>query len=99
MILSNLTVSRSDHQKLSHQGNIMITGLRGCDEIARNFWLNKTLPVPPKLVTNAGDSSYTQGLSASFPTNPWLCRNKTLRLALEDLSDNITMSLIGSADT
>lgn len=43
----------------------MITGLRGCDEIAHNYWINKTLPDPPQMMGASG----LQGMSASFPTN------------------------------
>jgi hypothetical protein len=33
---------------------------------------------------------------ALFPSIPWICGNKTLVAALEDLSDNITISHLGS---
>ncbi len=94
VILGNLSIDTEDHLRLKSKGNIMITGLRGCDEIARNYWLNKTIPDPPKLI--APFLMGNPGMSASFPSNPWLCRNKTLPLALEDLSNNVTMSLLGS---
>jgi hypothetical protein len=92
IITGNLTIDSKQHQRLETSGNIMLTGLRGCDEIARNFWINKTIESTPKLTRSA---SGALGMSASFSTSPWLCRNKTLRAAIEDLSNNITMSLIG----
>lgn len=49
MALSNLTVSLNAHQRLASDRNIIITGLRGCDETARNFWINNTLPSPQGL--------------------------------------------------
>jgi hypothetical protein len=91
MISGNLTINKGHNMRLESEGSVMLTGLRGCDEIARNAWVNKTISATPEYIIGSGYA----GMSASFPTNPWLCRNKTLAAALEDLSNNITMSLLG----
>jgi hypothetical protein len=83
IIRGNISIQIRKPIMLESQGSIMLTGLRGCDDIADNYWLrNGSVPRTPEV-------------NATFQTTPNLCRNKTLPAALEDLSNNITMSLIG----
>lgn len=96
MIQGHLVIDHDMHMSLESKGNVMLTGLRGCDEIAHNVWIGKTIPRTPIITTTSAPSGLTStGMTASFPTSSWQCRNRTLAAALEDLSNNITMSLLG----
>jgi hypothetical protein len=40
----------------------------------------------------------TYGFANNFPSEPWMCRNRTLDRAIEDLANNITISMLSSAN-
>jgi hypothetical protein len=69
---------------LAEQSSPMLqTGLVACDEIGYNYWY-KTMHL---------DVNGTK-----FPHEPWMCRNKTLARGIEDLANNITISMLSSAN-
>jgi hypothetical protein len=89
IIKQDLTVNSRTGFLLESESKIRLTGLRGCDEIANNSWIDLTKN------RQGGGPQQVANIIASFPSGPWLCRNKTLVAAFEDLSNNITMSLLG----
>jgi hypothetical protein len=62
---------------------ILQTGLIGCNEFTNNVWDGKS-------GTFEGESPI-RGM-------PWMCRNRSLSLAIEDLANNITISMLSSPD-
>ncbi|PSN67106.1 hypothetical protein BS50DRAFT_676739 [Corynespora cassiicola Philippines] len=92
VVNDSLAILEDQHMKLETKGNFMLTGLRGCDEIVNNYWIKiGKLPRVPEAVH--GNDEF--GMTASFPPEPFSCRNKTLAAAFEDLSNNITVNLVG----
>jgi hypothetical protein len=73
---------------------IVDTGLTSCDELYNSYFMEMNH-------TNWGrgfwNGPYAYGLTnnseAIFPSQSWFCRNRTLDLAIEDLSRNITLSM------
>ena len=68
---------------------IMSTGLYGCDDIAQQ-----------SLIVNSQPSHYPSGgyVMDVVKGEPWMCRNKSLPRAIEDLANNITISMLTSKD-
>ena len=60
-----------------------LTGLVACDEIARNYWYD---------IYNISSNA------SNFPSEPWMCRNQTLARGIEDLANNLTISMLSSAN-
>ncbi|KAK3941688.1 hypothetical protein QBC46DRAFT_285883 [Diplogelasinospora grovesii] len=71
--------------------NMLYTGLAGCDELTHNAWVaepdNRGLNNLSRALFPPTDGSGANG-----------CRNGTLDRALEDLMNNITVSLLASPD-
>jgi hypothetical protein len=65
---------------------VLLTGLSACDEIQNSWW-----------VTNINSFNTThQNPPLTINDNSWQCRNKTIDKALEDLVQNLTISMIGA---
>jgi len=62
---------------------ILQTGLIGCNEFTNNIW--------DGIGETFNEESPIQG-------SPWMCRNNSLSLAIEDLANNITISMLSSPD-
>lgn len=62
---------------------LALTGLVACDEIAHNAWY---------------DQVNTPSNETNFPSEPWMCRNRTLARGIEDLANNLTISMLSSAN-
>lgn len=60
-----------------------LTGLIACDEIAHNYWYD-TYNIPSN--------------ESNFPSEPWMCRNRTLARGIEDLANNLTISMLSSTN-
>ena len=60
-----------------------LTGLIACDEIAHNYWYD-IYSIPSN--------------ESAFPAEPWMCRNRTLARGIEDLANNLTISMLSSAN-
>lgn len=60
-----------------------LTGLIACDEIAHNYWYD---------VYNIPSNE------SNFPSEPWMCRNRTLARGIEDLANNLTISMLSAAN-
>lgn len=68
--------------------NVLLTGLAMCEEIAHNCW-NSIFP--------PNSTFYTPNITDNnFPGEPWECRNRTIDRGIEDLINNITISMLGS---
>jgi hypothetical protein len=70
--------------------DLLATGLVACDEIQNSPFIS--LSVSSKL------GNQTQAFIDTFPTEVWMCRNGSLVQAIEDLSNNITISFLSSPD-
>ena len=84
-LFGNASLSRTlrDTYLAEASTKLLRTGLASCDEIAHNHWYQ------------------TLGLDANgtkFPGEPWWCRNRTLARGIEDLANNITISMLSSAN-
>jgi hypothetical protein len=93
---------------------ILLTGLQACEDFTDNFWTSNPISGyfgtnltiysvflnqsniaeqdnnPLQLVTNYTNDIFTQPA--------WMCRNRSLIRAIEDLSRNITISMLSSAE-
>jgi hypothetical protein len=69
--------------------SVLATGLMACDEISNSPFKNLS-----SLVVQDPVETFTN----TFPSQPWMCRNRTLSRALEDLANNITISYLSSPD-
>jgi hypothetical protein len=69
--------------------NMLITGLATCDEIANSCWDSIFLQNSPSFhIPNVTDNN--------FPGALWGCRNHTIDRGIEDLANNITISMLSS---
>lgn len=78
-------------QDVNTRTNVLTTGLMACDDITRSPFRNLRSDV---VLPNDQVGTFDR----TFPTETWMCRNKTLALAIEDLANNITISYLGSPD-
>lgn len=62
---------------------VLQTGLIGCNEFTNNVW------------DGIGE---TFNGESPIRGSPWMCRNNSLSLAIEDLANNITISMLSSPD-
>lgn len=80
---------------------ILLNGLSACEEITNNFWQD----LPPML-TDPNESPVdffnpakrpNSNLTNQFFQKPeWMCRNRTLIRAIEDLASNITIGMLSA---
>jgi hypothetical protein len=90
MLIGNVTIysNPEDWQLVQDSSKVLTTGLAACDEIAHgwnsSFLQNSTLFDFPN-ITNL-----------SFG-EPWECRNRTIDRGIEDLANNITISMLRSS--
>jgi hypothetical protein len=64
---------------------VLESSLFACEDVMPTFWIDYWN-------TTLGYS--TSDVSSVFTGTPWMCRNKTLALAMEDLFNNITISML-----
>jgi hypothetical protein len=81
--------SADNYLKNDSTSNLLATGLIACDEIQKNPFRDFSIP-------SLGNQSET--FSDTFPAETWMCRNNSLVQAIEDLSNNITISFLSSPD-
>ncbi|MCJ1403048.1 hypothetical protein MMC11_006270 [Xylographa trunciseda] len=94
----NVTLQQAFGTELSlklDDSNVLNTALSACPEFT--LWFDTTTFRP----TNS--SIYGINLSGNitnyvFPNDPSICRNGSLPRAIEDLANNITISMLGNAD-
>ncbi|MCJ1431360.1 hypothetical protein MMC27_000711 [Xylographa pallens] len=86
MLLGNVSIDSSG-DIFEDSSNILYTGLIACNEFS--YWNNTNLTALLGL---------PDGLGPAFPitSSPWMCRNQTLESAIEDLANNITISLLSN---
>ncbi|KAE8441017.1 hypothetical protein EG329_006108 [Mollisiaceae sp. DMI_Dod_QoI] len=93
---------------------ILLTGLMACEDFTKNFWtdnpisyydgFNNTIYPVFSNESNMWDDYSFQNLTHNNYTNKlftqpaWMCRNRTLMRAIEDLSYNITISMLSSEE-
>jgi hypothetical protein len=66
-----------------HVIKITLTGLIACDKFKRDAWY---------------ELFHTPLNATNFPEEPWMCRNRTLARGFEDLANNLTISMLSSAN-
>ena len=77
---------------------ILLTGLSACDDFVDNFWTHN--PIYWDYDDNLeGPISKWPGafIDNHFEKPSWMCRNRTLMRAIEDLATNITISMLSSS--
>lgn len=77
---------------------ILLTGLSACEEFTNNSFTDH----PPYTNLTAGlhapIGSYQEPFTNNLFTKPeWMCRNRTLARAIEDLATNITISMLSQS--
>ncbi len=82
---------------------VLLNGLSACDDITQNYWndhaiaLAETEDAPVILL----DDSARANMNISnhvFEKPGWMCRNRTLSNAIEDLAGNITIGMLSSSN-
>lgn len=68
--------------------NILSSGLAACNEFKHSFWQDH-------LINGTTQVEQPDGSFLAFPS--WQCRNKTVTRAIEDLMQNVTISLLGTS--
>jgi hypothetical protein len=70
-------------------------GLIVCEDMAHTYWFNNTWEFVTEIekYENEANSSYTR--NDSFDKPSWICRNRTVAPAIEDLLSNLTISMLG----
>ena len=81
----------------------LLTGLSACDEIVNNYWDKLPLMKPEFDDTIASFASRELGVNNTFSNGlmkqpDWMCRNKSLPLAVQDLLANITISMLSNSN-
>ena len=76
--------------------NMMSTGLKACSDIRDSAWRTKIFS--PWEEEDLSLEELQGAFDETFPSEPWMCRNKTFLRAIEDLANNITISFLSSAE-
>ena len=88
---STIQSLRGGESSLSQIKNgVMSTGLIGCNELAHNYWENCTINYPVY-------GNYCGLDSVLLPSEPWMCRNRSITSGIEDLANNFTISLLSAS--
>jgi hypothetical protein len=87
---------------------VLLTGLTACEDFTDNFWTHNPITRSSSgalpLFSNESDYGTHDGLGVTNYTNDvftkpaWMCRNRTLARAIEDLSQNITISMLSASE-
>jgi hypothetical protein len=82
---------------------VLLSGLSACDEIAHNYWdgFPVALEKPeesPAVFFNSIEKAKSNISNQFFDKPAWMCRNRTLANAIEDLAANITISMLSSSN-
>jgi len=84
---SDVTYTLSVAEQTSH---VLNTGLGACPDVVPSTWFS-TLNL-----TKQGLNFSDPAADSSFDKPSWMCRNKTLGAALEDLFQNMTISMLAA---
>ncbi|KUJ06311.1 uncharacterized protein LY89DRAFT_633084 [Mollisia scopiformis] len=88
----------------------LMTGLSACDDFTNNFFINNPIAIGGNESTaretpvfwnsslNDRHDLPLVGAQDLFNKPDWMCRNRSIALAVEDLAGNITMSMLSSSD-
>jgi hypothetical protein len=78
-------------QLVDTSSNVLTTRLAACDDIANTCWNSPSLQQDPAFhIQNVTDQN--------FPAEAWKCRNRTIDRAIEDLVNNVTLSMLGTPE-
>jgi hypothetical protein len=69
---------------------VLRTALSACPDMVPSYWFNDTIFEP----ISGATQNYTPPVEFNKPA--WLCRNQTLAPAIEDLFNNITISMLAA---
>lgn len=81
----------------------LLNGLSVCDDFLNNYWTenpigwNYSSPAPYNKSEQTNDTNLNV-LNNLFEKPAWMCRNRTLMRAVEDLANNITISMLSSSN-
>ncbi|KAF8865658.1 hypothetical protein BDZ45DRAFT_736227 [Acephala macrosclerotiorum] len=103
LLSGNITMAMSDGWRGTHEATIlematqsskaMLTGLISCEDMAPDFWFD------PKNMDRYFAPNYNitgHAHTDVFEQPSWMCRNGTLAPAIEDLFNNITISMLSA---
>ena len=86
----------------------LLNGLSACDDIVHSFWDENPIGIGPNgvVLLNSTEFAHKESVfhynlnisNRLFEKPSWMCRNRTLINAIEDLANNITISMLSSAD-
>jgi hypothetical protein len=79
--------------------NVLASGLIACDEIFNTPFKRLHSNIDPEKLP--GNNSTEEDLfvfNNTFPTSPGMCRNGSLLRAIQDLANNVTISMLSSSD-
>lgn len=81
----------------------LLTGLSACDEVVHHYW--DSVPFTLKDPEESPEDFFKTSLQSNsnfsnriMEQPAWMCRNRTLPRAVEDLLSNITISMLSSSD-
>jgi hypothetical protein len=77
--------------------NILASGLIACDEIYNSPFKNLESRADPSEIYGSIPISGAVAYNNTFPAEPGMCRNGTLLRAIEDLANNVTISMLSSS--
>lgn len=96
ILSGNITMAldREAHPSLdisTQSSQVLKTGLVACQDLAPNYWFDNL----ERYFQTQSPSNYTTHTHI-FDQPQWKCRNKTLAAAIEDLFNNITISMLST---
>lgn len=104
--LSNST--NSNMSLFDSSSRALLNGLSACDDIVHSFWDENPIGIGPNgvVLLNSTEFAHKESVfhynlnisNRLFEKPSWMCRNRTLINAIEDLANNITISMLSSAD-
>jgi hypothetical protein len=98
MVNQNITINAEDRIE-DETSQVLTTSLLGCPELNLTRWQEVSNAAMGDYVYQEDriDTQKTAYLSEYYPTTPYMCRNGTVRRALEDIMNNVTISMLSNS--
>jgi hypothetical protein len=74
----------------------LLTGLIACDDMAPTYWFDNMWQFETEIEKYELQDNSSYVPNDLFDKPSWMCRNRTLAPAIEDLFNNITISMLGA---
>ncbi|KAG4433198.1 hypothetical protein IFR05_011306, partial [Cadophora sp. M221] len=85
-------------QMLDQSSRVLLTGLSACDEFTNNTFTKAPVWADFSGTGDGGIEVYNDTFTNDLFGKPaWMCRNRTLARAIEDLATNITISMMSQS--